>query len=274
MPSEPCDPHAGPTRTSRKRQVPLDDNGEPVTIQASKKRKVVPPAQQTAASTSKKTTTYKRLVPLDDNGEPVTIQASKKRKVVPPAQQTAASTSKKTTVEQLGPLNKNSTKFLPDNKGKKTRRQSVDIEDVPDEDDRVPSNPPRNPGSILELVTDDERSSPAGSGGESEEIKVLEDSEEDEEAELSKILFIHNDSCSPNTFQHACPKNGPRLFMCFSSQLRRLNTRTADAVMCLNARLQAAKGRILATSAVFLTKEMRTRQGIFSGMQGLAGVLK
>ena len=116
---------------------------------------------------------------MDDNGEPVIIPV-KKRKVVPPAQKMAASISKKTT------LNKNSTKFLPDNKRKKTQRQSVDIEDVPDEDDRVPSNPLRNPGSILELVTDDERSSPAGSGGESEEIKVLEDSEEDEEAELSK----------------------------------------------------------------------------------------
>ncbi len=231
MPSEPRHSHSGPTRTSRKRQVPLDDNGEPVTIPASKKRKVLPPVQQTAASTSKKT-----------------------------------------TAAQLGPLNKNSTKPLPDNKGK--RRQSVDIEDVPNENDRVPSNPPRNPESILELASDDGESLPAGSGGESEVIEVLEESEEDEEAELCEILLYTINSCSPNIFQHACPKNGPRPFMCFSSQLRRLNTRMADTVMCSNARLEAAKGRILAMSAVSSTRVMPTQQGIFSGMQGLAGVLK
>ena len=217
-------------------------------------------------------TSCKRQIPLDDNGEPVTIPASKKRKVLPPAQPTAASTSKKTTTAQLEPLNKNSTKSLPDNKGK--RRQSVDIEDVPDENDQVPSNPPRNPGSILELVSDDGESPPAGSGGESEVIEVLEESEEDEEAELCEILLYTIKRCSPNTFQHACLKNGPRPFMCFSSQLQRLNTRTADAVMYLNAWLEAAKERILAMSAASSTRVMPTQQGIFSGMQGLAGVLK
>jgi hypothetical protein len=154
-PSEPSHSHPpGPSRTSRKRQAPLDDNGDPVTIPASKKRKVVPPAGQTATSASKKTA-------------------------------------------NLGPPN-NTTKSKPDKKGKK--RQSVEIEDVPDEDDRIPSNPPRNPESILELLSDDEDPSPsATSEGDPEVIEVLEEKEEDDEAELSEILLYTTNSYSPDS---------------------------------------------------------------------------
>jgi hypothetical protein len=108
------------------------------------------------------------------------MPANKKRKVVPPIGKAGPSATKKTTTAKLGPPNKTTMKSVPDKKGK--GRQSVEIEDVPDENDRIPSNPPRNPGSILELSSDD----------------VIEESEEDDEAELSEILLHTTNSYSPN----------------------------------------------------------------------------
>ena len=153
MPSEPSPHPSGPTRTSRKRQIPLNDNGDPVTMPANKKRKVVPPIGKAGPSATKKT-----------------------------------------TIAKLGPPNKTTIKSVPDKKGK--GRQSVEIENVPDENDRIPLNPPRNPGSILELSSDDEDPSPsAACDGEPE---VIEESEEDDEAELSEILLHTTNSYSPN----------------------------------------------------------------------------
>jgi hypothetical protein len=77
------------------------------------------------------------------------------------------------------------------NKTAKSRTRSVSIEEVPDEDDLIPRNSPRNPQSILEDVSDDE-DAPAPSAGDGEP-EVLEESEEDDEAELSEYLLYMYD---------------------------------------------------------------------------------
>jgi hypothetical protein len=104
-----------------------------------------------------------------------TVPAAKKRKVVP-----ASSAPKKATSAKPG----HTLKPVP-NKTAKSRTRSVSIEEVPDEDDFIPPKPPHNPQSILEHVGD-EVPTPSASDGEPEVIEVLEESEEDDEAELSE----------------------------------------------------------------------------------------
>ena len=71
------------------------------------------------------------------------------------------------------------------NKMAKNRTRSVSIEEVPDKDNSIPQNPPPNPQGILEHVGDEEPSL-STSDGEPEVVEVVEELEEDDEAELSE----------------------------------------------------------------------------------------
>jgi len=104
-----------------------------------------------------------------------TIPAAKKRKSVP-----AGSAPKKTTTAKPGPI----SKPIP-NKAISQKR-SVSIEEVPDDDDLIPPNPPHNPQSILEHISDEEVD--LSLLASDKEPEVLEESEEDDEAELSEYL--------------------------------------------------------------------------------------
>ena len=142
-------------------------------------------------------TSRKRQAPLDDNGEPVTVPIPKRRNV--------SNQSQKQKFVPAVPSKNASTK----------RKPSVEIEEVPEEDNPIHPGPPRNPRNILEASDgsdDDNNFGPPSSTGppssaamnisdEEDEIEIVEDDVEDDETELglpipslniSKSVLIHH----------------------------------------------------------------------------------
>jgi hypothetical protein len=122
----------------------------------------------------------KRKAPLDDNGDPVNLNISKRKK---PLDVMKSSLPKK--------------KAVPNEPALARKRQSVEVEDVPDEHNRNHSEVPQNPRNILEAAdgSDDdiyenlsraEACIDASSDKEDTPMTVEQD-EEDEEAELSNV---------------------------------------------------------------------------------------
>jgi len=126
-------------------------------------------------------TSRKRKAPIDDNGDPVNMNAPKKKK-------TAVS-------KEPGPPKRT---FVPEKPGPSRRRPSVEMEEIQDDSRSFLSEAPHNSRNILEAAdgsdNDEEHnfvpvSSP--DGADRAEPEIVEEIEEDDEAELSNIsIFI------------------------------------------------------------------------------------
>jgi len=133
----------------------------------------------------------KRQIPLNDNGEPVHVPAPKRKKSAP------GNTAKtKTAPSKPVPKKSSATKAAPPKAAPPKRKPSVEIEDVTDEDDTIPSQRPRNPHNILEAAdgsddNDDHRVPPpvatsVDGDEEEEEVEIVEPAGEDDKAELGQ----------------------------------------------------------------------------------------
>ena len=60
---------------------------------------------------------------------------------------------------------------------------------MPDKDDIIPLKPPHNQNSILELDSDPSPSESGDDSSKKEVIEVIEESEEDDKAELGEYLL-------------------------------------------------------------------------------------
>ena len=109
-----------PTKSSRKRKAPIDDNGEPVKLDKKRQRGIPKEKNATHSSATGKAATVRSVVPK----KPIPVKK---------------------------PVGKNRTQQVLQHPVAR-RSPSVEIEDVPDEDDHPQSFPPRNPRYILESV--------------------------------------------------------------------------------------------------------------------------
>jgi hypothetical protein len=135
----------------------------------------------------------KRQAPLNANGEPVTIPVPKKKKSA------SEQTGKKKAAPTKPGLQKKSA--VPEKLAPAKRKPSVEIEEVPDEDNLTHSEVPRNPRNILEAAngSDDDVDypppapmdvdSPSQTDEEEDTVEIIEKPEEDDEAELGLHLF-------------------------------------------------------------------------------------
>jgi hypothetical protein len=131
-------------------------------------------------STEEVRSSRKRKAPLDDNGDPVDLNVSKRKKL---------SAITKPTLPKK--------KAVPNEPALARKRQSVEVQDVPDEHDRNYSEVPRNPRNILEAAdgSDDDvhenlsrAETPIDASSNKEDTPMaVEEVEEDEEAELSNL---------------------------------------------------------------------------------------
>jgi len=189
----------------------------------------------------------KRQIPLNDNGEPVHVPAPSK----------------------LAPKKSSAMKATPPKAAPPKRKPSVEIEDVTDEDDTIPSQRPRNPCNIIEAAdgsddNDDHRVPPSAATS-------VDGDEEEEEAEIVEPAGEGDEV--PNFMQNACPRNGLHLFTHSSKQLPKSSTRIAVVHMSSNAGPDGAKDVTVTTCTGSLTKVTQTRQVIFFVTQRFAGVL-
>jgi hypothetical protein len=132
------------------------------------------PAEPTnLQATTEARASRKRQAPLNDNGEPVTVPVPKRRKNIT-AQSTSAAPPKKVVPTKRKPS----------------------VEEIPEAP--VHSDPPRNPRNILEASdgSDDEFDGPPSSAtspmqvdSDEDEVNIVEEPEEDDEAELGLCLL-------------------------------------------------------------------------------------
>jgi hypothetical protein len=129
----------------------------------------------------------KRQVPIDANGEPVTGSAPKKRKSAPDKPG-----KKKPTPAKPAPQKKTALKSVPEKAAPAKHKPSVEIEDMANEDDFTYSEQPQNtPEADIESdysnnynVPPPETDVDADKELEDDDIEIIEDPEEDDEAEL------------------------------------------------------------------------------------------
>ena len=123
----------------------------------------------------------------------MTIPAPKKKRLVP--DQTG---KKKNTPAKLGPQKSTSSKSLPDKLAPSKRKPSVEIEDVPEEDNQIGAEVPHNPRNILEAAdgSDDDENNPPlvamdinSTLDEEDIVEIVDEPKENAEAELGPYLF-------------------------------------------------------------------------------------
>ena len=135
-------------------------------------------------------TSHKHQAPLNNNGELVTIPALKKKRLV--LDQTG---KKKNMPAKLGPQKSTSSKSLL---APSKRKPSVEIEDMPKEDNWIRAEVPCNPRNILEAAdgSDDDENNPLLAAidinstlDEEDIVEIVDDPEEKAKAELGLYLF-------------------------------------------------------------------------------------
>ena len=151
------------------------------------------PALPTNPQPAEVCTSCKHQAPLNDNGELVTIPALKKKRSVP--DQTG---KKKNAPAKPGPQKSTSLKSLPNKLAPSKRKPSVEIEDVPKEDNWIGAEVPHNPQNILEAAdgSDDDENNPLLAAidinstlDEEDVIEIVDKPEENAKAELGLYLF-------------------------------------------------------------------------------------
>ena len=128
-------------------------------------------------ATAEARTSCKWQAPLNDNGEPVTVPIPKRRKTTGPARSTSGAAPPK--------------KVIPP-------KRKPSVEEIPEAP--VHSDPPRNPRNILEALdgSNDDFNGPTSSvtepmqidSNEEDEVKILEDPEENDKAELGLLCLL------------------------------------------------------------------------------------
>ena len=151
------------------------------------------PALPTNPQPAEVCTSCKHQAPLNDNGELVTIPALKKKRSVP--DQTG---KKKNAPAKPGPQKSTSLKSLPNKLAPSKRKPSVEIEDMPKEDNQIGAEVPCNLWNILEAAdgSDDDENNPLLAAidinstlDEEDIVEIVDDPEEKAKAELGLYLF-------------------------------------------------------------------------------------